>query len=120
MSSTSLADFGIAGRTIVRRLARNSDGPICPECGYPVAQSVGTQTVTSPQVVDDRYDVDGVLLVHGYECDQHAYPVVLPSRAGGSDAGRFDGWVGVLLVFSDDVRRYVASPRADVEARGYL
>ncbi|WP_312907091.1 hypothetical protein [Natronosalvus caseinilyticus] len=111
-----LERFGVVAPTIVREPARDAQKiPICAECGHPVANSKGSQSIERPTLVDD--DLDGVdrLITFGWSCERHAYDVVMPAHAHGPSApGMIDGWIGLEVEFVDGHVRHVPTPEREV------
>ena len=118
---SGLGRFDVIPAPVVRSPARNPDGSvICPECGQDVTASKGTHCIRDPDLADHdlRRDIDE-LLTHGWVCTQHQYDVVIPVECRGRSASNLqDGWIGVRLVFADDVVRWVATPERDLDERG--
>ena len=120
MSRSGLRRFGVMSPTVVREPTRDREGvQVCSECGHPVGRSKGSQLIEKPDLVHVALAVAfNELVTFGWSCDRHPYDIVMPMRAGGSDAGALpDGWIGVELRFSDDHVRYVAVPEREVSER---
>ena len=118
-SRGGLGRYGVVPPTVVRQPARNPDRTvICPECGHDITDSKATHPVTTPDFVDEelREQYDGNLLVFGWRCPRHEYDVVVPAHCAGSEASNLtDGWVGLRLVFADELTRWVATPARELE-----
>ncbi len=103
--------------TVVREPTRDRDKVhVCPSCGHPVGKSKGSQRIEKPDLVHvvlaAAFDE---LITFGWRCDRHPYDIVMPMRAGGSEARALvDGWTGVELRFADEHVRYVPVPEREV------
>lgn len=119
---TGLGRFDITPSPVVRTPARNPDGSvICPECGADVAADRGTHQLRKPDLADRdlREQLNEPLLVHGWLCTRHQYDVVIPVECRGRDASNFpEGWVGVRLVFADEIVRWVPTPGKELREQG--
>ena len=120
MSRSGLQQFGFMPPTVVREPTRDSEGVhVCPECGYPVGKSKGSQRIEKPELehvaLAAAFDE---LITFGWRCDRHPYDIVMPARAGGPDANAMnDGWTGVELWFTDEFVRHVPVPKREVRER---
>ena len=119
---TGLGRFNMVPTPVIRAPARHPDGEvICPECGASLADSRGTHRLHRPNLADRdlQKQLEEPLLVHGWQCVRHQYDVVVPVECRGREASNLpDGWVGVRLVFADEVVRWVATPEQELEANG--
>ena len=119
---SGLGRFGVTPAPIVRTPAQNPDGTvICPECGNSVDSSRGTHQVRRPTFADHalQESFDDPLFVHGWLCIRHQYDVIIPVPCRGSDASNLaSGWVGVRLVFADEIVRWVPTPQKELRKRG--
>lgn len=113
MSRAGLGRDGVMLPTVVREPMRDSERiQICSECGHPVGNSKGSQRIDKPDLVPvvlaAAFDE---LITFDWACDRHPYEIVMPPRAGGSEASAMvDGWTGVELRFSDEHTRHVPVP----------
>ncbi len=120
MNRRGLGRFGIGVKTVLREPTTDHDGiSICPECGHPIAQSLGSHEIAHPEVVAgaDPASIGDVLVTHGWMCDEHpGYEVVTPTRVGRDDAATVlcAGWVSVRVRFDSGSARWVPTPRAEV------
>ena len=120
MSRSSLQQFGFMPPTVVHEPTQDQEGVhVCPECGYPVGKSKGSQRIEKPDLVHVALAAAfDELVTFGWCCDRHPYDIVIPARAGGSNANAMiDGWTGVELRFSDEHVRYVPVPEREVSER---
>jgi len=111
---SGLGRFDIVPTPVVRAPARHPDGEVIrPECSASLADSRGTHRLRRPNLADRdlRKRLEAPLLVHGWQCVRHQYDVVVPVECRGREAANLpDGWVGVRLVFADEVVQWVATP----------
>lgn len=123
MNRKGLGRWGVAAKTVLRERTTDSEGLlICPECGHPVGNSLGSHEVARPEVVDnDIADTIGdVLITHGWACDRHpGYQVVCPTPVGSLSVERavHPGWVGVRVKMADGFVRTVATPEKEVTGK---
>lgn len=119
---SGLARYGVTPTPVVRTPARNPDSSvICPECGQSVDSNRGTHRIRCPDLADRELleAFDDPLFVHGWRCTQHRYDVVIPVPCRGREASNLsDGWIGVRLVFADEIVRWVPTPKRELDARG--
>lgn len=109
---TGLGAFGVRSRTPVRDQAYNDDGHVCcPECGKVVEATAGTQRIAKPTILDD-FDADD-LIVHGYRCDRHTNPPVIPSLL--TDVS--GDWHAVTIELTSGFPRPVPVPEQEVSER---
>jgi hypothetical protein len=115
---SGLGRFNVMPAPIVRSPARNPNGSvICPECGQDVTNSKSTHRIRGPDLADRqlRREIDE-LLTFGWLCTRHQYDVVIPVECRGTDALNLqNGWTGVRLAFADNVVRWVATPRKELQ-----
>ncbi len=115
-----LGRYGILPSTVVRPAAQNPDGSvICPECGSDITNTKQAHPVKNPDFSDRHLcqAFTGDLFVYGWRCRRHQYDVVSPAPCHGESADNLpDGWVGVRLVFADQVQRLVATPQRELPA----
>jgi len=92
---------------------------ICPECGQDVTSSKTTPRIRSPDLADrDLREQIDELLTHGWLCTHHEYDVVIPVECRDRDASNLqDGWTGIRLVFTDEIVRWVPTPRKELRRR---
>lgn len=119
MNRTGLGRYGVGAKTVLReRTSDHDDVLICPECGHPVGNSLGSHEVAHPEVVEgaDPGAVGDVLVVHGWACERHSgYEVVMPTPVGHDAASAVcHGWVGVRVRMADGFVRTVATPAAEI------
>jgi hypothetical protein len=109
---SGLGRFDVKPTPIVRSPARNPDGSvICPECGRDVTDTKGTPRIRAPDLADRelRQEIEE-LLTFGWICTGHHYDVVIPVECRDRDASNLqNGWIGVRLVFADEITRWVPS-----------
>lgn len=121
MNRSGLGRYGV-GKTVLREKTTDADDYlICPECGHPVGDSLGTHEVAHPEIVEgaDPEVVGDALVTHGWKCDNHSgYEVVMPTPVGSSDAASVvhPGWVGVRVRMADRFVRTIPAPRKEVRA----
>ena len=117
---SGLGRFGVKPAPVVRSPARNPDGSlICPECGQDVTESKTTPRIRDPDLADRelRQEIDE-LLTYGWLCTRHEYDVVIPVECRDRDASNLqDGWIGIRLVFADEIVRWVPTPRKELQRR---
>jgi len=107
---SSLRDYGVRPKTIVRQPARDRhDSTIhaCAECGLPLGEP-STLRIRGPELVDD-ISID-TFVTRGWTCDHHGYSIVhpLPTDPAASNLSR--DWTAVRIRFADGVTRHVAVP----------
>lgn len=113
---STLEDFGVAARDVVRQLTTDRDGLIvCPECGRPIGGTKGSQQLVNPELVDaDELEVEHFVTL-GWRCEKHAYDVIIPKPCNGERARNYPaGWRGIRVRYADDLVRWVAVPEKEV------
>lgn len=120
MNRSGLGRYGVSSKTVLRERTEDDDGYlICPECGTPVGNSLGSHEVARPEIVDDELAdaIGDVLVTHGWVCDRHpGYEVVMPTPVGSLSVEEAvnSGWVGVRVQFADGFVRTVATPEKEI------
>jgi hypothetical protein len=124
MNRSGLGRYGVSSQTVLRERTEDDEGYlICPECGTPVGNSLGSHEVARPEIVDDDLAdaIGDVLVTHGWVCDRHpGYEVVMPTPVGSLSVERavHPGWVGVRVRFADGFVRTVATPEKETRRTG--
>lgn len=117
-----LGRFNVTPAPVVRAPARNPDGSvICPECGSDISSSRGTQRLRKPDFADRtlQQQLEEPLLLYGWLCTRHQYDIVIPAACRGRDASNLPtGWIGVRLVFTDEIVRWAPTPRKELREQG--
>ena len=119
MSGTGLGRYGVRPRTVLRTPTRNREGDvICPECGIPIHDSKGSHLISTKVLVNSElaHVAGNEVPTHGWVCERHVYPLVVPFSIGDHDASAFvDGWIGLRAQFADEEIRYIPVPAREVD-----
>lgn len=119
MSRAGLSKYGIRPPDAIREVARNRSGAeVCAECGDVVVDSLGSQRVWSPDVVDDvALRLENTLITYGWRCCKHTADVVMPLRVSSSECVEMParGWFGVRVRAADGRVLLVPTPAVEID-----